>query len=972
MSNPAGERLYNLLPSVYRVRDAEHDEALRALLGVIENQLRLLEDDIGRLYDNLFIETCDEWVVPYLGDLLGVRGLRPVRDAAFSQRALVANTLGYRRRKGTVAVLEQLARDVTGWPAKAVEFFELLATTQHLDHVRPGRGGTVDLRDIARLAPVGGPFDRAAHTADLRHIDEGGGRYNVPNVGLFLWRLQPYFVARATANPLSKPSDGRYRFSPLGNDAALFNRPQTETDITQLAAEQNVPGPLRRRPLYDELEARRQALADGEAPRAVYFGAQPVLQVFADGRSVPPERIMVCDLSDPPSPIPEGWRRPAAARSYEPASGGPPRAMPIEVAVDPVLGRLAFPKGVTPEQVQVSYAYGFPGDLGGGPYERRETLAGPSRTERKQWNKTVSRHDPQASFSSLSEALAAWDDLTGGDRDDATITITDSATYTEALTIRLAEDERFVIQAANGVRPVLRCLDDRGNSVSLKVTGGHSASTSLTLNGLLIEGGIRVEQQSLRWLRIVHCTLVPGRGLDRDKRPLEPDRPSVNVAAPNNRLRMEIDRSVTGSLRLPTNMDGLEVRDSIVDSVTRSSRIIPAVVSGNLSSVSLSSETPAVNVTIGDEGPYRAIFPEDQEKPTTVPRVRDLLETAIRTAHDSPAFENARVITVPGVNRLIVLPGVAAGVTVETSGADPTADELSLDPASVRKVYASVSEPLSSFAGLSSGSPSLNFTIGDEGKRAIVLTGNPTTVVQARNSLQQAIQTAPNAPQAFTSTLVGNVDDRLVVLPGTDRVTAVFSTTPTDRTTLAELGLDSTPSESDRPAIAASEDPGPSTTLERTTLFGAVHVQELALASEVIFTDSVRAERRQTGFVRFSYVPEGSRTPRQFRCQPDLAIQRELEAASQARPSLTPAEQDRIRNRVRTRVVPSFTSVRYGEPGYAQLSWTCAGQILTGAEDENEMGAFNFLQQAQRIQSLRVSLDEYLRLGLEAGIIPVN
>ena len=34
--------------------------------------------------------------------------------------AEVAHTIGYRRRKGTAAVLEQLARDVTGWPAARV------------------------------------------------------------------------------------------------------------------------------------------------------------------------------------------------------------------------------------------------------------------------------------------------------------------------------------------------------------------------------------------------------------------------------------------------------------------------------------------------------------------------------------------------------------------------------------------------------------------------------------------------------------------------------------------------------------------------------------------------------------------------------------------------------------------------------------------------------------------------------------
>ena len=56
--------------------------------------------------------------------------------AGFSNRAQVADTLRFRRRKGTAAMLEDLARVSTGFSAHAVEFFETLSTTQHLNHVR--------------------------------------------------------------------------------------------------------------------------------------------------------------------------------------------------------------------------------------------------------------------------------------------------------------------------------------------------------------------------------------------------------------------------------------------------------------------------------------------------------------------------------------------------------------------------------------------------------------------------------------------------------------------------------------------------------------------------------------------------------------------------------------------------------------------------------------------------------------------
>src|SRR6185436_6834459 len=112
-------------------------------------------------YDDWFIETCEEWVVPYIGDLVGVRGLLPDTGGPFSQRGRVANALAQRRGKGTSAALEQLARDATGWPTRVVEFFELLATVQHANHVRPDSPATVNLRDVDGLELLDGPFERA-------------------------------------------------------------------------------------------------------------------------------------------------------------------------------------------------------------------------------------------------------------------------------------------------------------------------------------------------------------------------------------------------------------------------------------------------------------------------------------------------------------------------------------------------------------------------------------------------------------------------------------------------------------------------------------------------------------------------------------------------------------------------------------------------------------------------------------------
>ena len=149
---------------------------------------------------------------------------------------------------------------------------------------------------------------------------------------------------------------------------------------------------------------------------------------------------------------------------------------------------------------------------------------------------------------------------------------------------------------------------------------------------------------------------------------------------------------------------------------------------------------------------------------------------------------------------------------------------------------------------------------------------------------------------------------------------------------------------------------GTAVEIEKTTVFGKTSTLQVE-AGNSIFTDPLTAVRRQVGCVRFSYVTEDSKTPRRFRCQPDLA----LDKATAAEKVL-----------IRARLVPTFTSAHYGHFAYGQLSRNCAIEIAAGADNGSEMGAFNFLLQPQRVANLQTGLDEYLRFGLEAGIILVT
>src|SRR5262245_1050285 len=160
------QRLYELLPAIYRIRDSEQGEPLRALLEVIAGEIGVLEENLDQLYDDQFIETCADWVVPYIGDLIGARALHGVTPQVSSPRAEVANTIRLRRRKGTAAVLEELAHDVTGWPARVVEFFEWLGWKQFMNHARARRaadGSTCAITTLASALSM-----RAAHSTPRR------------------------------------------------------------------------------------------------------------------------------------------------------------------------------------------------------------------------------------------------------------------------------------------------------------------------------------------------------------------------------------------------------------------------------------------------------------------------------------------------------------------------------------------------------------------------------------------------------------------------------------------------------------------------------------------------------------------------------------------------------------------------------------------------------------------------------------
>lgn len=548
-STQTSDRLFDLLPAIHRLRDAEQGGPLRALLAVIGRQVELVERDVWQLYDNWFIETCADWVVPYIGELIGYapiasagragepRGAEAaLRNRYLAPRREVANTIGLRRRRGTLAVLELLANDGAGWPGRAVELYRALVVAQNVKFAHPRRLASAPVRDANLMDLVGGPFDRTAHSVDVRRPGSSRtrGLANIPSVALWAWRLGVYPITASLARAREEDGDGLYTFSILGNDAPLFTHATPEASPTQIAAEPNLPTPIRRRAL--------------DATVGTYYGSSRSLRVWkgsvddtgpSEANAIPASAIRVADLA--------GWY-------YEPEEG--------TVVIDPVLGRLAFPERELPEgDVWVTYHYGFSASMGGGEYRRVMQQAPGAKVYR------ITRGDGETP---IADALARWE-AERAEFPRAVLEVADGGFYAEGLEVQLAAGESLHLRAVSGARPVLNLEDRRPARADPLVVRGEGGGR-FTLEGFLVIGrGLRLEGE-LDCVTIRHTTLVPGWEITCDCEPCNPTEPSINIRGMRGRLRVR--HSIIGAIHVaedevrsdPIEMD---VRDSIIDATSR-------------------------------------------------------------------------------------------------------------------------------------------------------------------------------------------------------------------------------------------------------------------------------------------------------------------------------------------------------------------------------------------------------------------
>ena len=546
--------LYSLLPAVFRTRDLEQGGQLQAFLSVLQEQHDLVCGNLQQLYRDQFIETCAPWVIPYLGELIGFNSVYTLAATGADPRAEVANTIGYRRRKGTLLAMEQLTADVSGRRTMVVEEFRRVATTLSLRDVRPHHAGTANLRCGRDLVDLAGPFTRLNRTVDVRRIAprsrvpatpdaasldlalHGPGRFNVPEIAIWMWRWQSWPFRDAPAYSLGP---GEYTFSTLGAPVKLFQQPPPAPPaFTRLMNRGDAPEPISRRRLRVDLQQ-------------IYPSS---VELIADGVPVPVDAIVSANLAD--------------------AENGHLCRIPAGmVAIDPELGRIRYAADLTPPaDLRLNYSVGLVAPMGGGPYDRSLSIA--QAPGSAQFQATVG----SAEYPALEDAVAAWNlqppgttgcillpnyechavDLTGA----GAIRVPSGSSLLLASAQVAAPGDPVFYTASRAtltgqvevVAPPLPILDD----------GDAALTGQLQISGLWLAGSLLLSGDAFQ-VQISDCTLVPGGGLTREGNPVCSGQPSITGETIGTCVCME--RSVTGPIALGSSCS-VRVSDSVVDATS--------------------------------------------------------------------------------------------------------------------------------------------------------------------------------------------------------------------------------------------------------------------------------------------------------------------------------------------------------------------------------------------------------------------
>jgi hypothetical protein len=628
------EKLWQLVPEVYRNEDglAANPGVLRRIVELIGAEAAHSRRSIDRLWEDQHVETCDDWAVPYIGDLVGAR-LVSAHDRR-ARRVDVASAIKFRRRRGTPDLLDSLVRAMSGWDVVLVEGFRRLARTHHRLDPRPRAGGfftgtltggTADLRSPAGAELGDGPFDEYFHTLDARLLRGRDGRFGVGKLNFHLFRLGAYEMTKVDPVELTDP-DGLglprlFTVDPSGRDITLFIDAEPP-DPDAVAA---LPGQLSRptcgQPLEWEItqamrcrllghvayqitasiieELRQLANPPTGADEQALF---QLLGVRFDSEQALRRRLQDLGASIPATP-PDWYRTlvelsllegsgkanlyPAqveiasAGRAFTPVQVAAanladrdcqpdPEGVLAELLIHPEQGRFASVPADAPNfaPLVAGYHYGFSGDVGAGPYPRDLI--------------------PAADVPARVASDGTLPD--GGVLQGDGLRIGDNRTYTLSVVATTPVETRAVLQAGPQCRPyvlldggVANLAPEAADSTFLIDGGWYGVNDPANqpaagaVADFVVEGaaGLDAEDLDFERVEIRFATFDPG-GLRADGVRIAPLRLLVRARI----RRLVIRRSIMGPVHVvrddpddPSLVEELLICESVVDARESADRL---------------------------------------------------------------------------------------------------------------------------------------------------------------------------------------------------------------------------------------------------------------------------------------------------------------------------------------------------------------------------------------------------------------
>jgi hypothetical protein len=587
-------KLWQLLPAVYRTADGAVSGVagpLQELVNRIGAQTATVRRSIDRLWENQSIETCDDWVVPYIGDLLATR-LVSCLDAR-AQRLDVAKTIYYRRRGGTLGILEELASDIAGRDARCVEFFRRLGRTRHqfdppignvFASVATAWAGSTDYVSGQVVINGGNAYQCVAGGKSAASGGPIGTLNAIPDGGV-TWAfldpassLAPAVIAGLAGADSGTPAGG---FADLRNAYAAAN---TGSAFDEFAYTADLRAGAQSAGWYNISHlgvfiwwlqsfqvVAATPVSNGKSPACFTFdpsGRQ--IPLFAQGRAG-------AGFGDD-WVSPDAWQLPVAIsaqlwKSYPDQLYGSSQAfwvglvaggkaaplMPAPVNVHPQIGLFSFKNAPPAGQIVATYRFGFMSTIGAGGFSTQslEAIDQPAAVTE------VSRMSGAVGTVDLATAL-------GGIAGAATVEIVDSLTYpglTAALTLPAAP---VVLRAQDGMRPMIRWA---GGGATWTITG---AGESLVLQGLWLQGADVVLAGTFDTVSLRLVTLDPGTsgggtppyGAAIDGMPLAPTHLWIDAAI----TTLTLERCITGPIRTRNKgfVEQLTATDSIIQAIPAS------------------------------------------------------------------------------------------------------------------------------------------------------------------------------------------------------------------------------------------------------------------------------------------------------------------------------------------------------------------------------------------------------------------